>query len=355
MSVTEQICWRVSSRRSITELKNSELSPNNPWPHRLAVVLACATFPLVWIGGLVTSSDAGMAVPDWPTTYGYNLWLYPWRTWFYGPWDLFIEHGHRLFASVVGLLAIALLVSLLRWESRRWVKSLGAITLAAVIFQGILGGMRVIQNEVLLAKVHGCFGPAFFALAAAMATVTSARWRSAGAGESNSHASRLHALAITTTTLAYLQVVLGAQLRHIAPGTGHDSFRIALVFHLIGAALVVMHALLLGWHICGTHWRHSALARPALLLVGLVTLQVSLGGAAYVTNYGWPEWAVNEWTVGYVVHAKGSAQVHATTAHVAIGSLILVTALVISLRALRLVRRDSSSFQVAPLAAGAAG
>ena len=319
------------------------------------MVLACATFPLVWVGGLVTSSDAGMAVPDWPTTYGYNLWLYPWGTWFYGPWDLFIEHGHRLFASLVGMLAIALLVALLRWEDRWWVKVLGAVTLAAVIFQGVLGGMRVIQNEVLLAKVHGCFGPAFFALAAAMATVTSSRWRNAGAGERHAHASRLHALAITTTALAYLQVVLGAQLRHIAPGSGHNEFRIALMFHLIGAALLVMHALLLGGRVCGSHWNHSALARPALFLVGLVTLQVTLGGAAYVTNYGWPDWAINGWTAGYVVEAKGSAQVHATTAHVAIGSLILVTALVITLRSLRLVRRDPQTQQVASLAAGVAG
>ena len=67
----------------------------NAWPHRLAVVLVCATFPLIWVGGLVTTYEAGMAVPDWPTTYGYNLFLYPWQTWILGPWDLFIEHGHR--------------------------------------------------------------------------------------------------------------------------------------------------------------------------------------------------------------------------------------------------------------------
>src|SRR4029077_11054524 len=80
----------------------------SPWPHRLALLLASATFPLLWVGGLVTSYDAGMAVPDWPTTYGYNLFLYPWQSWVLGPWDLFIEHGHRLFGAAVGLLSIAL-------------------------------------------------------------------------------------------------------------------------------------------------------------------------------------------------------------------------------------------------------
>ena len=79
-------------------------SRRSPWPHRWAVVLACATFPLVWVGGLVTTTDAGMAVPDWPNTYGYNLFLYPWQTWLAGPWDLFVEHGHRLLGAAVGLL-----------------------------------------------------------------------------------------------------------------------------------------------------------------------------------------------------------------------------------------------------------
>src|SRR6186997_3734563 len=83
----------------------------SPWPHRWAVVLACATFPLVWVGGLVTTTDAGMAVPDWPNTYGYNLFLYPWQSWLAGPWDLFIEHGHRLLGMTAGLLAIALLAT----------------------------------------------------------------------------------------------------------------------------------------------------------------------------------------------------------------------------------------------------
>ena len=64
----------------------------------------CATFPLIWVGGLVTTYDAGMAVPDWPNTYGYNLFLYPWQTWLSGPWDLFIEHGHRLLGALVGMI-----------------------------------------------------------------------------------------------------------------------------------------------------------------------------------------------------------------------------------------------------------
>ena len=82
-------------------------------PHRWAVGGACATFPLIWVGGLVTKYDAGMAVPDWPSTFGYNLFLYPWTTWLFGPWDLFIEHGHRLLGALVGMLTIGLLISVM--------------------------------------------------------------------------------------------------------------------------------------------------------------------------------------------------------------------------------------------------
>src|SRR5262245_9405091 len=93
------------------------------WPHRWAVLLVCATFPLIWCGGLVTTYDAGMAVKDWPNTYGYNLFLYPWQTWIFGPWDLFIEHGHRLLGALVGLLAIGLTISVFRCDPRPWMRT----------------------------------------------------------------------------------------------------------------------------------------------------------------------------------------------------------------------------------------
>src|SRR5262249_36289635 len=91
---------RVVRPLASRDLTVSDLHPSlsdrpNPWPHRWAVGLVCATFPLIWIGGLVTTYGAGMAVPDWPNTYGYNLWLYPAATWINGPWKLFVEHGHR--------------------------------------------------------------------------------------------------------------------------------------------------------------------------------------------------------------------------------------------------------------------
>src|SRR5690554_3486515 len=87
-------------------------------PHGIAVLLVCVVFPLIWVGGLVTTYGAGMAVPDWPTTYGYNLFLYPWQTWVFGPWALFIEHGHRLLGALAGIITIALVVAVWRTDRR---------------------------------------------------------------------------------------------------------------------------------------------------------------------------------------------------------------------------------------------
>src|SRR5713226_5856519 len=111
------------------------------WPHRLAVVTACATFLLLFIGGLVTSKGAGLAVPDWPTTFGYNMFLYPWSE-MVG--NILYEHSHRLVASCVGLLTIALAVALWFGERRTWLRWLGVTALLVVIAQGILGGLRVV-------------------------------------------------------------------------------------------------------------------------------------------------------------------------------------------------------------------
>src|ERR687898_1549078 len=111
------------------------------WPHRLSVALACATFALLLIGGLVTSKGVGLAVPDWPTTFGYNMFLYPWSKMIGA---IFYEHSHRLVAAFVGLLTIALAVIFWLRERRAWLRWLGVVALALVITQGVLGGLRVV-------------------------------------------------------------------------------------------------------------------------------------------------------------------------------------------------------------------
>ena len=145
----------------------------SPWPHRFALMTAATTFPLLFVGGLVTSMGAGLAVPDWPTTFGYNMFTYPWSKMVGG---IFYEHSHRLFGSAVGFLTILLAISLWRVESRPWLRWLGVAALGAVIIQGALGGLRVVLLQQTLAIIHACFAQAFFALVASIALFTSPEW-----------------------------------------------------------------------------------------------------------------------------------------------------------------------------------
>lgn len=302
--------------------------PTSPWPHRWAWVLCCATFPLIWIGGLITTTDAGMAVPDWPGTYGYNLFLYPWRTWFFGPWDLFVEHGHRLFASGVGLLTIALLVVVWRNDQRPWLRKLAIAALALVIFQGVLGGLRVVLNERLLAMLHGSTGPLFFGLTAAIVAATAKP-----PADDSQRGSRWVWL---LPCLAYLQLVAGASLRHAPEESSFNTFALHVQAHLWGALLVTLAVLATAW----IAWRRPvgrARRRLATLLVFVVLAQVSLGVATWVTKYRLPDWAqsgvaADAWervagpgTMGPST-VGGWGETHTVTGHSATGSLLLALA-----------------------------
>jgi cytochrome c oxidase assembly protein subunit 15 len=315
----------------------------SPWPHRLAVVLVCATFPLIWVGGMVTSFEAGMAVPDWPGTYGYNMFLYPWQTWLFGPFDILVEHGHRLFGALVGMLTIGLLVSTLMTPAPRWLRQTCVAALVLVIAQGVLGGMRVVLDARDLAKLHGCVGPVFFALTVVLATLTSQRWSTIRT-EITADAGNLHRLLLITSLLAYLQIVLGAQLRHFTPGTDAATFRVLLVFHIIGALLVVMHAVLSLRRVRRDYRDQPWLVRPAIGLASLVAAQFALGLSTWIVNYGWPVWFRNyAWAASFVVHDKSYAQALTTTAHVALGSLIFATSVMLTIRSFRAVRSHAST------------
>ena len=209
------------------------VSLSSPWPHRIALVLACATFPLLFIGGLVTSKGAGLAVPDWPTSFGYNMFLYPWSK-MVG--NVFYEHGHRLVASFVGLLTIALVLIFWLCERRVWLRWLAVGALALVIAQGVLGGLRVVLLEDTLAIVHAATAQAFFALTVALAVFTSAEWQNVLARDPLTDGGRLRRLCAVTMGLIYLQAIFGAVLRH----TGDR-----LDAHLAFAALVALHVVLM--------------------------------------------------------------------------------------------------------------
>jgi cytochrome c oxidase assembly protein subunit 15 len=277
-----------------------------------------------------------MAVPDWPTTYGYNPFLYPIETWIYGPWDLFIEHGHRLFASLVGLVVIVLCATLWLTQASRGLKALGLLALAGVIFQGVLGGMRVRLDERTLAMIHGCFGPLFFAFTAALAVVTSKRWHEL-AGSINAGSTRAFLImASALPILAYLQLLLGAQVRHHTIDQRPDVFQSHVVSHVVlglGLAVLILATTVVIWRKTP---QATALTRPATLLSGLVLLQIMLGAATWISKYGWPAFLAGSSTATtYTVEADGWRQAQITTAHVATGSLILAVSTVLALRTIR--------------------
>ncbi len=178
------------------------------WLNRFAWFTAVATLFLICSGGMVTSKGVGLAVPDWPTTFGYNMFLFPVSRWVGG---ILFEHTHRLIASIVGLLTIALAVWLWRAEPRRWVRNLGYAAVGAVILQGVLGGLRVTMLKDQIGIFHACLAQAFLGLLVFVALVTSKFWnRILPQGGT----SRLLCLAIAATGLIYLQLGLGATMRH---------------------------------------------------------------------------------------------------------------------------------------------
>lgn len=319
----------------------SYLPPNqfSTWPHRLAVVLVCATFPLLWVGGLVTSYRAGMAVPDWPTTYGYNPLAYPLDTWLGGPWDIFIEHAHRLLAGGINVIAVALGVVLWRAEPRRWVRRLGYLAVAGVLVQDVLGGMRVVLDRRLLAQLHACVGPAFFTLAGLLAVATSTAWREA-AGRPHGRCTKLRGLALVTALVAYLQIVLGSQVRHLPVDASPSAFRGAMLFHLLGAGLVAGHSFGLCLRIHRQHAQEGRLVRGANWLAGLVGLQLCLGVGTWLVNYGWPSFLPQPGAAeGFTVVRGSTGQVVMSTAHVACGALIVAVAAALAAWVHRLVQQ----------------
>ena len=305
----------------------------SPWPHRVAVAMVCATFPLIWVGGLVTTHQAGMAVPDWPDTYGYNLFLYPLSTWFFGPFDLFIEHGHRLLGATVGLLTIAFVIAVFRTDTRVGMRSLAVVALVGVCLQGGLGGMRVLLDERTLAMIHACVGPAFFAFTVALAAMTSECWRGAAQSVSDPLSGKIQRLAGLTVVLACLQLVLGAQLRHTPIDAGPAFFRAALYFHLFIAVALVVHSALLASSTARLRKKSKPLIVPSFTLLGLMAVQMALGAGSWVVKYGWPTWlGEHAWTASYTVRREDLLGLLMVTAHVAVGSSILATSLLVALR-----------------------
>jgi cytochrome c oxidase assembly protein subunit 15 len=183
----------------------------NPYLHRFAWFTAAATLLLICSGGMVTSKGVGLAVPDWPTTFGYNMFFFPVSKWVGG---IFFEHTHRLIASVIGFLTIILAVWLWRSNTERWIKTLGWASLGAVVLQGVLGGLRVTLLKDEIGIFHACLAQGFLGLLVIIALATSPGWRMLSQSGSAVPRRFLGILALVMTGLIYGQLALGATMRH---------------------------------------------------------------------------------------------------------------------------------------------
>jgi len=296
--------------------------------HRYAVLVSGATFALVFIGGLVTSTGSGLAVPDWPLSFGM---VFPPMA-----GGVLFEHGHRIVAATVGALVTALYIWTVLTVKRRSVTTLAACALGAVVLQGLLGGLTVLLRlPPAVSVAHACLAQAFLCTTVALAVVTGGAWERPALRHEERASISLRVLAIATTAGVYGQLILGAVMRHTGAGLAIPDFplafggvippfadpRVQIHFaHRIGALIVSALAAWTIARILRAHHDEPLLRRPALLLAALVLAQAALG-------------ALTIWTGRAVIP---------TTAHVLGGATVLATSFLITLRSHRLIAARGS-------------
>lgn len=193
--------------------------------NRFAFFTAASTFVLIFVGGLVTSTGSGLSVPDWPTTYGENMFTFPIDKWIGG---IKYEHGHRLVASFVGFLTLVLAVWIAMKEDRTWVKILGFFALGAVIIQGILGGLTVLfLLPTAVSMAHGMLAQTFFCIISSIVLVTSQWWRSGDKIIDLKNGKSIQTISVIAVAVVFLQLAFGALLRHTYSGLSVPDFPLA--------------------------------------------------------------------------------------------------------------------------------
>ena len=305
--------------------------------HRFSKFLVACTVLLILAGSLVTSHDAGLSVPDWPTSYGWSMFTFPPSMWVA---NILYEHGHRLIASTVGFLTIIMTAWLWYADPRRWMRWFGVATLGSVVAQGLLGGLTVLFFlPAAISTAHAGLAEIFFCMTVAIVIFTSPGWiagygddadtsQQVRSAEDRQIGAPLQRLATTATVLIYTQILVGATMRHTGAGLAipdfplmfghlvpdHWSSAIAIHFtHRVGALLVTLSLAALFVHVRSHYRDRRELMRPAALIVALVALQVTLGALTVLSRR-------DPWINSF---------------HVVCGALVLTTSLVITLRSWR--------------------
>lgn len=294
-------------------------TPYNRAHHYFAVFTACATFLLIIAGALVTSNDAGLSVPDWPTSFG-SLYKMPHMV-----GGIKFEHSHRMVAEFIGLLTIVIAIWTWRTDRRPWMKKLGIAALGTVIAQGILGGITVLNLlPPAVSTAHATVGQTFFCIAVAIALFTGRRWTSAyeyddlPRCEADQNSPALNTLTLLTIFVIYVQLVLGGMFRHHGMSWWP---------HVLNAPVVALFITWTSVRALSLYSKVRAIRTPAIVLLGLMIAQLCLGFAAFVTRVDWGRNAVQ----------PELPMVISTVVHTAVGALVLATAVVLAIQVWRQV------------------
>ena len=274
----------------------------NPWLHRYAVLLSLCTLTLLVIGGLVSSKEAGLSIPDWPLSYGR---LIPPMT-----DQVSLAFSHRVVAALVGLLTLGLAIWLSAAEKRAWLRWLGWISVVTVFLQAGLGGMAVVTLlPPPVSVIHGSLAQLFFSATVAIALCTSPGWEPSLHPVEDHGWPSLRSLALVTPAITFAQVALGAAFRHRAMG---------VLSHIVGAMVAALVILMVGIFVTQQFPEHKALRPAAVSLMVITAIQVFLGIGAFTMR---------------MVHSGNDASVvSAGVAHGVSGALTLAASVVLAIQ-----------------------
>jgi len=297
-------------------MEQKRITKSGKWLHSLAMILAVGTVLLIGKGGLVHSAGAGLSVPDWPTTYGENMFTYPVDKWTGG---IVYEHGHRLLASGIGMLMIAV-AALIWWkEDRKWMKWLAGVALLAVIIQGTLGGITVLMRLPSAVSIsHAMLAQSFMIMTMAIAAATSRRWLESPAAKEVAIDKSFQRMLLITFLFTFIQILMGAMTRHYYAGLAirdfplangglipeFTSFQVAIHYaHRVGAVILGTLAITQSIRILKRP-ELKALHTPSIWLLIMIVVQITLGATVI-----WTQTAI----VPNTAHVAGGAIVFALT------------------------------------------
>ena len=317
--------------------------------HRFTLALVVATFLLLIAGASVTSHDAGLATSDWPRSNG------QWFPKMVG--NLFWEHGHRMVATTVGFLTLVFAVYLHRWtlwralnkltgrksviavyrnEPPLWLRRLGLVALAAVVAQGLLGGLTVkLMLPLAVSAAHATMAQLFFCTVVTLAVLTSAGWNEDGHIIDEKNGWPLRYVAVAAAATVFLQLILGATLRHSATWDQYLPTEL-VVAHVTGAFAVLIVLGGTALTVLRRYPNEEYLTRPAVIALALLFGQLLLGLASYLTRLASP-----------LDPQPLNPMIWVTVAHVACGALVFAAAIVLALRSFRLLPATASGFELA--------